>query len=217
MKLPVIYVMTHDSIGLGEDGPTHQPVEQLASLRAMPNMHVIRPADANETSYAWRAAMQRKDGPTILVLSRQKLPVFDRSSLESADGIMKGAYIISKEKGNIPDIILISTGSELQLALEAQKKLLEENIKARVVSMPCWELFKQQTQRYRDNVLPPDVKKRLAIEAGSPFGWSEWVGDEGDVIGITTFGASAPDKELFKQYGFTVDNIISLTKQILGK
>lgn len=217
MKIPMIYVMTHDSIGLGEDGPTHQPVEHLSSLRAMPNMHVIRPADANETAYAWKAAMMRKDGPTILVLTRQKLPIIDRSAFAGTEGLLKGAYVLSKEKGNNPDLILIASGSEVQLILDAQKKLSEENIDARVVSMPCWELFKQQPKSYREEILPQVVKKRLAVEAASPFGWCEWVGDEGDVIGITTFGASAPDKELFIQYGFTVENIIAKTKKLLSK
>jgi len=217
MKLPIIYVMTHDSIGLGEDGPTHQPVEHLASFRAMPNMQIIRPADANETSYAWRVAMLRKDGPTILVLTRQKLPILDQTKVESAKGLMKGAYILSKEKGNKPYIILIASGSEVQLILEAQAKLMSDKIDARVVGMPCWELFRKQPESYRNEVLPPDIKKRLAVEAGSPLGWNEWVGDEGSVIGVTKFGASAPDKELFKHYGFTAENIITKAKETLNK
>ncbi len=217
MELPVIYVMTHDSIGLGEDGPTHQPVEHLASLRAMPHMCIIRPADANETAYAWRAALMRKDGPTILVLTRQKLPIFDRNKTAGAEGVFKGAYILSREKGKSPDIILIASGSEVQLIIEAQTKLISEGIDARVVSMPSWELFKAQAQKYRDEVLPPSVKARLAVEAGSPFGWCEWVGDNGDVIGISKFGASAPLNELFKHYGFTVENIVSKAKSLIGR
>jgi transketolase len=217
MKLPIIYVMTHDSIGLGEDGPTHQPVEHLASFRAMPNIHVIRPADANETAFAWRSAMMRKDGPTILVLSRQKLPILDQSKYSGAEGLLKGAYILSKEKGKKPDIILIASGSEVQLVLEAQAKLSEQKIDARVVSMPCWELFRERPQSYKDTVLPPDVKGRLAVEAGSTFGWKEWVGDKGDVIGVEKFGASAPDKVLFQQYGFTVENVLSKAKHLLNK
>lgn len=215
MRLPIIYVMTHDSIGLGEDGPTHQPVEHLASFRAMPNMQIIRPADANETAYAWRAAMLRKDGPTILVLTRQKLPILDQTEAAGIEGLMKGAYILSKETGNKPDVILIASGSEVQLILETQAKLLSDKIDSRVVSMPCWELFRQQPESYRIDVLPPEIKKRLAVEAGSPFGWYEWVGDEGSVIGVTKFGASAPDKELFKHYGFTIENIVAKVKGIL--
>jgi transketolase len=216
MDLPVIYVMTHDSIGLGEDGPTHQPVEHLASLRAMPNLCLIRPADANEVAVAWRAALLRNHGPTMLVLTRQKLPIFDRSHVASAEGVLKGAYILSKEKGRSPDVLLIASGSEVQLILEAQGKLSQEGIDARVVSMPSWDLFQEQSQEYRDEVLPPEVKKRLAVEAGSPLGWREWVGDSGDIIGITKFGASAPWQEMFKQYGVTVDNVVARARKLLG-
>jgi len=208
MKLPLIYVMTHDSIGLGEDGPTHQPIEHLASFRAMPNMCIIRPADANETSWAWRAAIQRMDGPTMLVLTRQKLPVFDRSNLASVNGVLKGAYILRKENTQVPDIILMASGSEVQLILAAQEKLREEKIEARIVSMPSWELFAQQSQSYRDEVLPKQVNKRLAVEAGSPQGWCRWTKDADSVIGITKFGSSAPAAENFKHYGFTVNNIV---------
>ena len=215
MKLPVIYVMTHDSIGLGEDGPTHQPIEHLASLRAMPNISVIRPADANETGLAWRTALNRTDGPTILVLTRQKVPSY--SGTARASGLSKGGYILSKEEGNTPDIILIASGSEVQLILEAQKKLKEEKIFVRVISMPSWDLFEKQTQSYRDDVLPPGIKKRLAVEAASKFGWEKWAGNEGDVIGMESFGASAPDKELFKEFGFTVENVISRAKKLIGR
>ena len=217
MGLPVIYVMTHDSIGLGEDGPTHQPIEHLAALRAMPNLCLIRPADANEVAFGWRAALAKKDGPTILVLTRQKLPTFDRSKVAGADGVLKGAYILSKEKGSSPDLLLIASGSEVQLILEAQGKLSQEEIDARVVSMPSWELFQEQSEDYRNEVLPPNVKARLAVEAGVPFGWRDWVGDEGEVIGITKFGASAPHQDLFKQYGFTVENVVARAKKIVGK
>jgi len=217
MGLPIVYIMTHDSIGLGEDGPTHQPIEHLASLRAMPNLCLIRPADANEVAFGWRAALARKDGPTILVLTRQKVPTFDRSEVGNADGVLKGAYILSKEKANSPDVVLIASGSEVQLILEAQEKLSEAGIDARVVSMPSWELFQEQSEDYRNEVLPPKVKARLAVEAGVAFGWRDWVGDAGEVIGITKFGASAPHQDLFKQYGITVENVVARTKKILGK
>ena len=217
MELPVIYLMTHDSIGLGEDGPTHQPVEHLAALRAMPGMCIIRPADANEVSFAWHLALTRRKGPTMMVLSRQNLPVFDRSRLAGAEGVLKGAYVLSAENTGPAQVILIATGSEVQLALAAKEKLTEEGLNARVVSMPSWEIFREQPASYRDQVLPPHVKTRIAVEAGSPQGWREWVGDQGDVIGVTTFGASAPDKELFKHYGFTVENVLSRTKKLLSK
>jgi transketolase len=212
MELPVIYVMTHDSIGLGEDGTTHQPVEHLASFRAMPGMCLIRPADANEAAFAWRAAIQNTKGPTMLVLSRQKLPIFDRNVLATADGLIKGAYILSKELGSKPDIILIATGSEVQFALEAQRELKNGSVDARVVSMPSWELFRLQEQEYRDKVLPTDIKARLAVEAASPQGWGEWVGDQGKVIGISKFGSSAPYKDIYEHYGITVKNIVSTAK-----
>jgi transketolase len=217
MKLPVIYVMTHDSVGLGEDGTTHQPIEHLASLRAMPGLHIIRPADANEAAYAWRAAIQRTDGPTMLVLTRQKLPVFDMEKVAPAKSLYKGAYILSAEKKKKPDIILIATGSEVHLILEAQKRLEKVGISARVVSMPSWELFRQQAPKYRESVLPSKIKTRLAVETASSFGWHEWVGDEGKVIGIDHFGASAPDVELFKHYGFTVENIVTTAKKMIKK
>jgi len=216
-ELPVIYVMTHDSIGLGEDGTTHQPIEQLASFRAMPNMCVIRPADANETTYAWRAAIQNTKGPTMLVLSRQKLPIVDRNRFASAEGVMKGAYILSPEQGKKPAIILISTGSEVQYILEAQKELLNESIDARVVSMPSWELFRSQEQEYRDQVLPPQITARLAVEAASPQGWREWVGDEGQIIGISQFGTSAPYEEIYEHYGITVKDIVNRVRLMVGK
>ncbi|NIR49128.1 transketolase [candidate division KSB1 bacterium] len=217
MELPVIYVMTHDSIGLGEDGPTHQPVEHLAAMRAMPNMCVIRPADANEVGYAWRAAMLRKVGPTMLVLTRQGVPIFDRSQVTSAAGVMKGAYVLSKEDGYVPDVVLLASGSEVQLILEAQKQLRAEGIDARVVSMPSWELFQEQPQEYRQEVLPPKVKVRLAVEAGAPQGWRQWVGDAGDVIGVTKYGASAPYKENFLNYGFTTDKVVNKAKHLIDR
>ncbi|RBL88934.1 transketolase [Chitinophaga flava] len=215
MELPVIYVMTHDSIGLGEDGTTHQPVEHLASLRAMPHMCVIRPGDANEAAWAWRTAITRTGGPTMLVLTRQKLPIADRSQLAPASGLQQGAYILAKENGDMPDIILIATGSEVSLVLEARERLQQEGIDARVVSMPSWELFREQSEDYRQQVLPPAVKARLAVEAGSPEGWEQWLGEKGTMIGISHFGSSAPAKELFKHYGFTVENILDKATKLV--
>ncbi len=215
MKLPNIYIMTHDSIGLGEDGPTHQPIEHLASLRAMPNMTVIRPADANEALVAWQTAIKRTSGPTMLVMTRQKLPILDRSKLSSAKELEKGAYILSPEKGDLPDVILIATGSEVHLALEAQSKLDQENIDARVVSMPSWELFEEQDDTYQKKVLKPEVKSRVAIEAGATFGWNKWVGSHGKIIGIDHFGASAPFVENFKHFGFTVENIVHKVQDMI--
>ena len=217
MELPVIYVMTHDSIGVGEDGPTHQPIEHLASLRAMPDLQVIRPADANEVAFAWRVAMERTGGPTMLVLTRQGLPVFDRKKMTSAEELYKGAYVLSREKSGAADIILMASGSEVSLIVEAQESLAEEGIDARVVSMPCWELFSKQPQEYQDEVLPPEVKARLAVETGVSLGWYQWVGDGGDVIGINKFGASAPANENFKQYGFTVENVVQRAKKLIEK
>lgn len=217
MSVPVIYVMTHDSIGLGEDGTTHQPIEQLASFRAMPMICIIRPADANEAIYAWRAAIENAKGPTLLVLSRQKLPVIDRSRYASPEGLYKGAYILSHEKGTALDVILIATGSEVQLVLEAQQVLDKVNINSRVVSMPSWELFRRQDQVYRNEVLPPEIKSRIAVEAASPQGWLEWIGDEGRMIGISKFGTSAPYKEIYQHYNITVENIVNTAKIMLNR
>jgi len=216
MKLPVIYVMTHDSIGLGEDGTTHQPIEHLASFRAMPGIAVMRPADANEAVYAWKAAIERKNGPTMLVLTRQKLPVFDRTKMASAEGVLKGAYVLSHEKDGSkqPDVILMATGSEVQLVVEAQTELLKDGINARVVSMPCWEIFREQPLTYQEAVFPPSVKMRVAIEAASPQGWSEWVGDEGKVIAIDRFGVSAPYQEIYTHFGITTENIVATVKKM---
>jgi transketolase len=214
MKLPVIYIMTHDSIGLGEDGTTHQPIEQLVTFRAMPGIVVIRPADANEAAAAWKFAIERNEGPTMLVLTRQKVPVLDRENLAAAEELVNGAYILSKEKGNQPDVLLIATGSEVHLILEAQKMLQEENIDARVVSMPSWELFRAQKRSYQNEVLPPAVTKRIVVEAAAPEGWHEWAGPEGVIIAMREFGASAPYKDLFKHFGFTVDAIVSAAKKM---
>jgi transketolase len=207
MNIPVIFIFTHDSIALGEDGPTHQPIEQLVTLRAIPNMTVIRPADANETREAWRYALTNSRGPVILVLTRQKLPIIDQKKYASANNLTKGAYILSPSKTEA-QVILIATGSEVSLALAAQEKLAEKNISSSVVSMPSVELFDAQPKEYRDKILPPSIKARLAVEAGSPKGWREYVGDEGDIIGINHFGASAPGPVVMEKYGFTVENVV---------
>jgi len=214
MKLPVIYVFTHDSVGVGEDGPTHQPVEQMTSFRLMPNTVVIRPADANETTQAWRVAMMRNDGPTLLLLTRQNLPILDRSKLAPAEGLLKGAYVLAPESGSRPDVILIASGSEVELCLAAKTKLAESGCDARVVNMPSWELFEAQSAEYRNEVLPPDVTARLAVEAGIPFGWERYIGSVGDIIAINRFGISAPYKEIFKNFGFTVDNVVARAKAL---
>jgi transketolase len=215
--LQVIYVFTHDSIGLGEDGPTHQPIEHLAALRAMPQLTVIRPADANETAVAWRVALTHRHGPVALILTRQNLPVFDRTRMAAADGVERGGYILLEVEGNTPDIVLIASGSEVALAVEARTQLAQQNIQARVVSMPSWELFEQQSQAYRDEVLPPSVRKRLAIEAGVPQGWRDYVGPEGDIVGLTRFGASAPGSVVMEKLGFSVANVMARALALLGR
>jgi len=214
MKLPIIYVFTHDSIAVGEDGPTHQPVEQLASLRAIPGLTVIRPGDASETAQAWRYAVKNTRGPVALILSRQKLPVLNRDTIENS--LTEGAYILEDCESK-PDIILIATGSEVHIALEAQKRLALENIATRVVSMPSWELFEQTPQEYKDRVLLPDVTLRLAVEAGSPMGWEQYVGNSGAIIGIKGFGASAPGGTVMEQFGFTPENIVQKAMELLKK
>lgn len=217
MRLPVIYIMTHDSIGLGEDGPTHQPVEHLASLRAMPHLYVIRPADANEVAEAWRVAIQRTDGPTMLVLTRQKIPVLDRSALAGAEGLRRGAYILSAERGERPDALLLGSGSEVQLLLGARERLGAEGVDARVVSMPSWELFREQSEEYRHEVLLPSVRARVAVEAAAPQGWQEWVGEAGEIIGIRRFGASAPSATNFAKLGFTVEDVVKATRRTVAR
>jgi transketolase len=213
MGVPVIYVFTHDSIGLGEDGPTHQPVEQLAMLRATPNTVTLRPADANETAEAWRVAMKHLDGPISLVLTRQALPTLDRKVYASAAGVARGAYVLAGDEQS--DVILIGTGSEVQLCVEAFEKLKAEGVKARVVSMPSFELFEAQDQAYRDQVLPPAVTARVAVEAASPFGWDRYVGPAGKVIGLSHFGASAPGKAVFAEFGFTAEKVYDAAKSLL--
>ncbi|MBN1465162.1 transketolase [candidate division KSB1 bacterium] len=213
MKLPVIYVMTHDSIGVGEDGPTHQPVEHLTALRVIPNMTVIRPMDANETVEAWRVAMQHTDGPIVIVLTRQGLPIVDRGQFAPASGLARGAYILSPEK-KTPDVILIASGSEVQYVVEAQSSLAQDKIDARVVSMPSWELFRKQEKAYRESVLPAKVKARLSIEAGVTLGWREWIGDAGIAMGIDQFGVSGPYKKVFPHFGFSAENVVARVKSM---
>jgi transketolase len=215
MGVRVLYVFTHDSIGVGEDGPTHQPVEHLTSLRAIPGFTVIRPADANETAEAWRLALEKIKGPVALILSRQNLPVIDRSVHAPSEGLRKGAYVLSDPDGK-PDIILLSSGSEVHLCLGAAEALGKEGLRARVVNMASFELFDSQPEAYRDEVLPPHMEKRLAVEAGSTLCWHKYVGLRGSVLGLDRFGASAPGDVLFEKFGFTVDNVIRRAKELLG-
>ncbi|HEY1678465.1 MAG TPA: transketolase [Candidatus Sulfotelmatobacter sp.] len=215
MELPVIYVMTHDSIGVGEDGPTHEPIEQLASLRAMPNMLVLRPGDANEVTEAWKIVMNQKARPATLVLTRQPMPTFDRTKVAAASGLAKGAYILSDAPGGKPDIILIGTGSEVSLCMDAAEKLRGEGTKARVVSMPSFELFEEQDEAYRESVLPKAVTARVSVEMASTFGWDRYVGPKGKAIGMHRFGASAPLKDLLKKFGFTVDAVVAEARKVI--
>jgi transketolase len=213
--LPAIYVWTHDSVWIGEDGPTHQPVEHLASLRAMPNLVMIRPADANETAAAWKVALERRDGPTGLVLTRQSLPVLDPSATGGAESVARGGYVLRDATDGTPDLILLASGSEVSLALEAQSQLVDQGVATRVVSMPSWELFDAQERPYREAVLPPDVTARLAIEAGATQGWERYVGPEGDVMGIDHFGASAPYQDLMEAFGFTPQAVVERAMDLL--
>jgi transketolase len=217
MELPTIFVFTHDAMGDGEDGPTHQPVEHLASLRAIPGLVTLRPGDANEVVEAYRYVMQLRHQPAVLALSRQPLPTLDRRAFASAAGVARGAYVLADPQGGNPAVLLIASGSEVSLAVEAHEKLLAEGIRSRVVSMPSWEIFDQQTQEYRDSVLPPAVKARVAVEQASTFGWERYVGSAGRVIGMTTFGASAPLKALQKKFGFEPDRIVAVARQLLGR
>jgi transketolase len=216
MNIPTIFVFTHDSIAVGEDGPTHEPIEQLISLRAIPNITLIRPADANETREAWKYILNNRRGPVILVLTRQKLPILDQKKFESAKNLIKGAYIVSPAKTSA-QVILIATGSEVSLAIAAQEKLAEKNIIASVVSMPSWELFDAEPQEYKDKVLPPSIKNRLVIEAGSPRGWRDYVGTEGDIIGINRYGASAPGPIVQEKLGFSVENVVNHALALIEK
>lgn len=215
MRLPVIYIGTHDSIGVGEDGPTHQPVEHLAMLRAIPNLVVLRPADATETIESWRVAMERLDGPTVLVLTRQKLPVLDREQLGAADGVRRGAYVLLDPPGGAPQAILIATGSEVHVALAAARLLQADRVRVRVVSMPSWELFAAQPERYRQEVLPPAVRVRLGIEAASDFGWRQWLTDDGAMLGMEGFGASAPGDRLFQEFKITPEHAAEMVRGLL--
>jgi transketolase len=217
MNLQVIYVFTHDSIALGEDGPTHQPIEQLASLRAIPKLIVIRPADANETAAAWQIAIETRHNPVALVLTRQKVPTLDRKLFSSAAGLRRGAYILADSSKGKPTIILIASGSEVGLIVAAKEKLETKNISVRIVSMPSWELFLAQPKKYRDSVFPPSITARLAVEAGVSQGWDRFVGDHGDIISIEHFGASAPGPIVMQKYGFTAENICKRALTLLKK
>jgi transketolase len=222
MELPVIYVFTHDSIGVGEDGPTHQPIEHLASLRAIPHLTVLRPADANEVAEAWKIGLEIDKytngdrGPVTLILSRQALPTFDRTKYGSAEGVRRGAYVLADCSGE-PQVLLLATGSEVQWCVAAHEQLSSEGIKSRVVSMPSWEIFEHQPAAYRESVLPSSCRKRIAVEMASSFGWYRYTGLDGRVIARPDFGASAPLKELLKEFGFTTEHIVSEAKALLGK
>jgi transketolase len=211
-----IWVFTHDSIGVGEDGPTHQPIEHLAALRAIPNLIVVRPGDANEVVETWRVAISNNKQPILLALTRQNIPIIDRARYASASGLSKGAYILA-DLGKEPEIILMASGSELDLIIKAGEKLHEQGVNVRLVSFPSWELFREQSQDYRDSVLPPKIKKRLVVEAGVVQGWERWVGDNGKYLCIDRFGISAPAEVLFEKFGFTVENIVELAKSLLNK
>ena len=215
MGCRVVYVLTHDSVGLGEDGPTHQPVEHLASLRAMPNLHVFRPADANETAASWRAAMERTEGPTAIVLTRQKIPVLAPEKVFRDGGVYRGAYVIEEAEGGAPDVLLLASGSEVSVAIAARKLLAGEGVRARVVSMPCWERFEGQPPEYRETVLPPRVTARVSVEAGSTFGWERYVGARGASLGIDRFGASAPAERIFRELGITPEAVRDRAKSLL--
>jgi transketolase len=215
MRLQVIYVFTHDSVGLGEDGPTHQPVEQLMSLRLIPNLHVFRPGDANEVAVAWRAALERKDGPTALILSRQNVPTLDRTELASAEGTLRGAYVLRDAEH--ARVALLATGSELSIALVAADLLGAAGVSARVVSMPCWELFETQDAGYKASVLPPELTARVAVEAGRPLGWERYVGPQGAVVGVEQFGHSAPYQTIFEQLGITAEGVAATARRLIGQ
>jgi transketolase len=217
MEIPAFHVMTHDSIGLGEDGPTHQPIEQLASLRAMPGLLVFRPGDANEVTECYRAVMESRLRPSILSLSRQALPTFDRTRYAPASGARKGAYVLADAEGGKPEVLLMATGSEVRLILEAYERLNAEGIRSRAISMPCWEIFDQQSPDYRESVLPSAVTARVAVEQAAVFGWQAYVGPTGRILGMRTFGASAPIKDLLPHFGFTTEHVVAAAKEQLGR
>jgi transketolase len=214
--IPSIYVFTHDSIGLGEDGPTHQPVEHMAALRAVPNLTVIRPADANETVAAWKMAITRRNGPTALILTRQALPTLDRSIADDAAELARGAYVLSDFGEQEPELILMASGSEVYLVYEAAARLAVEGVNVRAVSFPSWELFEEQDEAYRELVLPARIQTRLAVEAGAGLGWERYVGCHGAVLSMERFGASAPGKVLFEKFGFTIENVVEKAKELLS-
>jgi transketolase len=216
MKLPLVYVFTHDSIFLGEDGPTHQPESQLLSLRAIPGLTVIRPADANETSAAWRLALENRDGPTALILSRQRLPILEATAA-SGSGLVRGAYVLAETDGEEPRALLLATGSEVSLAREAQEVLESRGVPTRLISMPSWEIFEAQDAAYREAVLPAAIPLRLAIEAGSPIGWERYVGDRGEVLGLESFGESAPAADLAREFGFTAKAVADRLEALLAR
>ena len=217
MGLKEIFVFSHDSVGLGEDGPTHQPIEQILGLRSVPNLSVIRPSDSNEVIEAWRMAISNNSGPTCILVTRQNVPVLDRSKFTSAKNLAYGAYILSDCEKNIPDVLLIATGSEVPIAIEAQEELVKQEIHARVIAMPSWDLFENQTKEYQDKVLPPNIKARVSIEAGSTLAWERWVGDDGEMIGIDSFGASAPWQDLFQKFNITSENIVQVAQKVIQK
>jgi transketolase len=216
MELPSLFVFTHDAMGDGEDGPTHQPIEHMASLRAIPGLIVLRPGDANEVVEAYRYVVQLRHQPAVLALSRQPLPTLDRSKYASASGVAQGAYVLADAPGGNPEVIIIASGSEVSLAVEAHEKLVADGIRSRVVSMPSWEIFDHQPKTYRDSVLPPNVTARVAVEQASTFGWERYVGTSGHIIGMNTFGASAPLKELQTKFGFEPDHVVMAAKQQVG-
>jgi transketolase len=217
MELPTIWVFTHDAMGDGEDGPTHQPVEQLISLRAIPGLVVLRPGDANEVVEAYRYVLQLRHQPAVIALSRQPLPTFDRNKYASAAGVARGAYVMADAPAGPPEIILIASGSEVSMIVKAHEELASQGIRSRVVSMPSWDIFEHQPQSYRESVLPPEVKPRIAVEQGSVLGWDRYVGVAGEVIGMKTFGASAPLKELQRKFGFEPERVVAAAKELLGR
>jgi transketolase len=217
MELPTLFIFTHEAMGDGEDGPTHQPVEQLASLRAIPGLVTIRPGDANEVVEAYRYILQLRHQPAVLALTRQPLPTLDRAKYAPASGVARGAYVLAGAPAGDPEVIIIASGSEVTLAVDAHEKLVAEGIRSRVVSMPSWDIFEHQTKEYRDSVLPPTVTARVAVEQASTFGWERYVGNSGRIIGMHTFGASAPLKELQRRFGFEPDRVIAVVKELLGR